>query len=1083
MSKSRRPSGRNVPRLVRHPAIKTVALCLSVIVLLITGAAQRRISGPAGLKNPHKVREVRNRAGVNVDRHAAQDPYAQDEIVGTPWTGEKGISRTTTELMQAQANTPLPASLPVKPERDNFEHENRAEDPNAKPLATTPGPALKARTGNQVLSAKDSIAFSAPQAVTTNFNSVTAPAETSKLPPDTMGTVGPTQFLLFINGRLKTFTKATGIADGVINANPDVFFGSVMSPPPGGGINFTSDPQVRYDRLTGRWILTIVDLPSTSPASIGDRPNRLLIAASDAASAGVISAGTVWTFYFVQQDTLGGGPSNGEFLDYPSLGVDNNALYVGGVMYDAAGGILKNTAAFVIRKSSILSGGPIVTTAFRNLISGDGPNAPRGVDNYDPSANEGYFIGISNAALGRLIIRRVSNPGGSPAISGNIALTVSSTSNPINVDHLGDTNGANGDLDTLKDRLMAAHIRNGRLWTAHANAVTSAGISSEVDPQRRNGVRWYELNGVRSSDNGGVPVVVQSGTIFDSAPTVASARQYWMPTVMVSGQGHAALGFSTAGTPNRIDAATSGRLAGDTAGTTQAVTLYTVSGTAYNPAADPGGANGRRWGDYSFTSLDPIDDMTMWTVQQYCSAADTYGLQVAKLMAPPPATPATSSPSSVSVNQPSVNVTITGTSASGSGFYDPGANLATPALPFSHISASVTGVTVNSVSYTDPTHVTLNLSTVGASPGPKNVTITNPDGQSMTGTGILNVSGPSAAPATVSGRIITGAGTPVGGVTIHLSGSSSLTSITDGNGDYRFSNVDTGGFYTITPELANYHFSPANRSFSLVGDKTDAAFTAAADAAIVANAIDTSEYFVRQQYLDFLGREPDAGGFNYWRDQANSCNGDADCVRTKRIDVSAAFFLSQEFKDTGSFVYRLYKGALGRQLRYSEFSADRAQVVGGPNLESSKTTFAAAFVQRAEFADKYQGKTTAEAFVDALLQTMNDSSGVNLSSARAALINRYNEGAGMNASRALVVRQLVDNDTFAGAVYNQQFVAMQYFGYLRRTPDADGLNFWLNVLNNDASNYRGMVCSFITSAEYQRRFGTVVSHSNAECGR
>ncbi|MCU1268140.1 MAG: glycosyl hydrolase [Acidobacteria bacterium] len=340
---------------------------------------------------------------------------------------------------------------------------------------------------------------------------------------------------------------------------------------------------------------------------------------------------------------------------------------------------------------------------------------------------------------------------------------------------------------------------------------------------------------------------------------------------------------------------------------------------------------------------------------------------------------------------------------------------------------------------------------------------------------------PTAAAARISGSVTTADGSPSAGVTVRLSGQKTGTTITNDQGRYSFGNLDTGGFYTVTPDFANYHFSPANRSFSLVGDKTDATFTAAADAAIVANAIDTAEYFVRQQYLDFLGREPDAGGFNYWREQANSCNGDADCVRTKRIDVSAAFFLSQEFKDTGSFVYRLYKGALGRQLRYSEFSADRSQVVGGPNLESSKTTFAAAFVQRAEFTDKYQGKTTAEAFVDALLQTMNGSAGVNLSGERAALISRYNEGAGMNASRALVVRQLVDNDTFANAVYNQQFVAMQYFGYLRRSPDADGLNFWLNVLNNDSGNYRGMVCSFITSAEYQRRFGTLVSHSNSEC--
>ena len=165
---------------------------------------------------------------------------------------------------------------------------------------------------------------------------------------------------------------------------------------------------------------------------------------------------------------------------------------------------------------------------------------------------------------------------------------------------------------------------------------------------------------------------------------------------------------------------------------------------------------------------------------------------------------------------------------------------------------------------------------------------------------------------------------------------------------------------------------------------TDAVFTALADSLIVANAIDAAEYFVRQQYLDFLGREPDRGGLTFWSDQLNQCHGDADCIRTRRIDISAAFFMSQEFKDTGSFVYRLYKGALGRQLRYSEFSADRAQVIGGPGLEASKSAFAAAFVQRAEFAQKYAGSTTAEAFVDALLQTMNGSAGVDLSSERSA---------------------------------------------------------------------------------------------------
>ena len=345
-------------------------------------------------------------------------------------------------------------------------------------------------------------------------------------------------------------------------------------------------------------------------------------------------------------------------------------------------------------------------------------------------------------------------------------------------------------------------------------------------------------------------------------------------------------------------------------------------------------------------------------------------------------------------------------------------------------------------------------------------------------------SSPTAAATNISGAITKADGSPLAGVIMHLSGANTATAITNSAGSYRFNNVNTGGFYTVTPELVNYHFSPANRSFSLVADNTEAMFTATPDAGSVGNALDTAEYFVRQQYVDFLGREPEVGGFAYWSDQLNQCHGDADCLRTRRLDVSAAFFMSDEFGDTGSFVYRLYKGSLGRQLHYNEFATDRGQVIGGPNLEASKTAFATAFVQRAEFAEKYQTNTSADSFVDALLQTMNDASGVDLSSERAALLNRYNSGGTLTESRALVVRALVDQAAFRTAVHNESFVVMEYFGYLRREPDRQGYAFWLNVLNNgDRNNYRGMVCSFITSAEYQRRFGTVVTHSNAECSR
>ena len=109
-------------------------------------------------------------------------------------------------------------------------------------------------------------------------------------------------------------------------------------------------------------------------------------------------------------------------------------------------------------------------------------------------------------------------------------------------------------------------------------------------------------------------------------------------------------------------------------------------------------------------------------------------------------------------------------------------------------------------------------------------------------------------------------------------------------------------------------------------------------------------------------------------------------------------------------------------------------------------------------------------------------SGGDLSAERANLIGTYNTSASLNESRASVLRPIADNATFKQSQYNQAFVLTEYFAYLRRDAEPDGFNFWLNVLNNGApGKYRGMVCSFVTSTEYQRRFSQLLSHSNGEC--
>ncbi len=353
--------------------------------------------------------------------------------------GSPGIRETTADIMKRQQEAP---PKPPRPDHE-LEYPDRSQlpsNPQATPSAQFPQPpkaALAPKSGIQ-----------APQTVGLSFDGATL-TDTGAFPPDSMGAVGPTQFVTFVNGRLRTFTKA-GLADGVINADPDVFFASVMTPVAGSVVlTSTSDPQVRYDRFTSRWFLTIIDVPCTNANCTTTAANRMLFAVSDAASNGTITASTVWTFFFVTA-------SGTDFCDYPSLGVDVNALYVGCNMFTFDGSF-RGTDGYVVQKSSILGAGPIAATLFTGLVasaSGAGPFSPRGVDNFDPTATEGYFVGVDNATFSTLMFRRVSSSGsGSPTISANISVTVPTKTFPNRVEHAGNTGGANGYLDSLDDRL------------------------------------------------------------------------------------------------------------------------------------------------------------------------------------------------------------------------------------------------------------------------------------------------------------------------------------------------------------------------------------------------------------------------------------------------------------------------------------------------------------------------------------------------------------------------------------------------------------------------------------------------------
>jgi len=335
---------------------------------------------------------------------------------------------------------------------------------------------------------------------------------------------------------------------------------------------------------------------------------------------------------------------------------------------------------------------------------------------------------------------------------------------------------------------------------------------------------------------------------------------------------------------------------------------------------------------------------------------------------------------------------------------------------------------------------------------------------------------------------------------------SSRCDFTTAAGTLRFAGGENSKTFTVLISQDNYVEGPESLTLTLSNLTGGALFATPSMATLTitddateppANPVDDADVFVRQHYHDFLNREADFFGLVFWKNQITECQQPgATCnAEVRRINVSAAFFLSIEFQETGYLVYRTYKSSYGNitgtpvPARLSEFLPDTQQigmgvVIGQPGaeqqLESNKVAFMQDFVLRTRFTTSYPTTLTPAQFVDALFTN----AGVTPSATdRSAATNEFG-GAGNTAdtaARARALRRVADNSILKQQETNKAFVLMQYFGYLRRNPnDApeaglnfDGYNFWLAKLNQFNGNFVNaeMVKAFIVSGEYRQRFG------------
>jgi hypothetical protein len=252
----------------------------------------------------------------------------------------------------------------------------------------------------------------------------------------------------------------------------------------------------------------------------------------------------------------------------------------------------------------------------------------------------------------------------------------------------------------------------------------------------------------------------------------------------------------------------------------------------------------------------------------------------------------------------------------------------------------------------------------------------------------------------------------------------------------------------------------------------------------LSNPVDDYRFFLAQHFADLLGRQPDQETFEKLSAQFSQCGLRADCLRARRLDVATTLLTQNELPTSGLFLHALYSVGLGRRPHLTEYESDRKEIRNyNGGIEDARLALVQAFVGRTEFEKKYPKTLNKTEFVDQILSAVLQGTDLDLKNQREAFLAISD---GTSAGRAAVLAAISAQSNVLDSQYNQAFVLAQYFGYLRRDPDDSGFNFWVNVLKSkplrDPDSARSMVCAFLTSTEYQNRFGMLATHNSGECG-
>jgi hypothetical protein len=406
------------------------------------------------------------------------------------------------------------------------------------------------------------------------------------IPPDTMGAAGPNNLVTILNSQFGVINKTTGAVQNIVTLEG---FWSSLDPTTDNASHFVFDPKVLYDTNSGRFVAVTLSANDAPPSWV-------MIAVSPL--TGPLGA---WVKVAIDADQDTDNVVRNNWADYPGLGVDTNNIYVTANMFNISG-TFQYSKVWVIPINQLLTAAPatLTWTEFRDpRVPGDS-SPPR--DTMQPAHTFGtpgaeYFI--FEGGPNQLLLERMDNTTGTPSWNLPVAASVNpytSLSSLPGVPQADIPSIPNG-IDAGDTRLLNAVFRNGSLWTTHHVAV-----GGKIE------VAWYQINPA----TGGM---LSQGRISDPI------RWYFYPSIAVNANGDVAVGFSGSSSFEYASAYYTAWRSTDPPGTMQPSLLKTGVAPYFKAGITFGGSGTEnRWGDFSATVVDPTDNLTFWTLQEYAAA-------------------------------------------------------------------------------------------------------------------------------------------------------------------------------------------------------------------------------------------------------------------------------------------------------------------------------------------------------------------------------------------------------------------------------------------------------------------------------